>query len=93
MPYIMLSRPDFDSAFGYYDDNILRRAVVFDTYRFARDRGDRNVYYIDGQSIFRGKYTNMCTVDGSHPTDLGFALMADAIEAELQRAMTQHLFD
>ena len=93
IPYIMLSRPDFDSAFGNYDDNILRRNVIYDTYRYARQTGDKNVYFIDGESIFRGKYSNMCTVDGSHPTDLGFALMADTIEAELRRALTQHLFD
>lgn len=90
VPYIMLSRPDFDTN---YDESILRRDVIYDTYRFAREQGDRNVYYIDGKSIFQGKYTDMCTVDGCHPTDLGFALMADHIEAELQRAMTQHLFD
>ena len=90
IPYIMLSRPDFDNN---YDESILRRDVIYDTYRFAREQGDRNVYYIDGKSIFQGKYTDMCTVDGCHPTDLGFALMADHIEAELQRAMTQHLFD
>jgi hypothetical protein len=34
----------------------------------------------------------MCTVDSCHPNDLGFALMADAITAELERAMTQNLF-
>ena len=90
VPYIMLSRPDVDNN---YDESILRRDVIYDTYRFAREQGDRNVYYIDGKSIFQGKYTDMCTVDGCHPTDLGFALMADHIEAELQRAMTQHLFD
>ena len=89
IPYIMLSRPDFDCN---YDDSILRRDVIYETYRFARESGDRNVYYIDGKSIFQGRYTDMCTVDGCHPTDLGFALMADEIEAELQRAMTQHLF-
>lgn len=90
IPYFMLSRPDFDS--GSYDDNILRRDVVIDTYRYAREHGDRNVYYIDGASIFRGPYEDQCTVDGTHPNDLGFALMADAILAEFKRAQTQHYF-
>ena len=89
IPYIMLSRPDFDHA---YNDSIRRRDVIYETFRYAHAQGDRNVYFIDGASIFRGKYADMCTVDGCHPTDLGFALMADAIEAELERAMTQHLF-
>lgn len=87
VPYIMLSRVDFDND---YQQNILRRDVIADTYRYARAQGDRNVYFIDGASVFRGKYKEMCTVDGCHPNDLGFALMADAIEAELQRALTQH---
>ncbi len=87
LPYIMLSRPDFDSN---YEMSIPRRNVIFDTYRRARENGDLNVYYIDGASIFRGPYEDSCTVDGTHPNDLGFALMADAIEAELKRAMTQN---
>lgn len=86
VPYIMISRSDFDCA---YNENILRRDVIFETYRYARQSGDTNVYYIDGASVFRGPYEDMCTVDGSHPNDLGFALMADAIGAELKRAFTQ----
>ncbi len=87
IPYIILSRPDFDSN---YNANIPRRNVIFDTYRRARDEGDVNVYYIDGASIFRGPFEDSCTVDGTHPNDLGFAYMAEAIEAELKRAWTQN---
>ena len=87
VPYIMISRYDFDCA---YDENILRRDVIYETYRYARQNGDENVYYIDGASVFRGPYEDMCTVDGTHPNDLGFALLADAIGAELKRAFTQH---
>lgn len=88
IPYIMLSRYDFDS---HYEENITRRDVIYETYRRARAAGDRNVYYIDGASVFRGRYQEMCTVDGTHPNDLGFALLADAIEAELRVALTQNL--
>lgn len=86
LPYIMLSRYDFDCD---YDANIRRRDVIYETYRRAIDKGDKNVYYIDGASVFRGPYEDMCTVDGTHPNDLGFALLADAIGAELKRAFTQ----
>ncbi|MBQ2734222.1 MAG: SGNH/GDSL hydrolase family protein [Clostridia bacterium] len=88
IPYIMISRVHVDRN---YADTLERRDVIIDTYRYAREQGDRNVYFIDGESVFRGKYANMCTVDGVHPNDLGFALMADAIGATLERAMTQHL--
>ena len=89
IPYIMISRVDFDCN---YHENVARRDVILDTYRYARAQGDRNVYLIDGESVFRGRYIDMCTVDGVHPNDLGFALMADAVEATLRRALTQHLF-
>jgi hypothetical protein len=69
--------------------NIERREIIVDTYRYARANGDTNVYYIDGSSFFRGPYQDMCTVDGCHPNDLGFALMAGAIEAELRTILTQ----
>ncbi len=86
IPYIMLSRVDFYSA---YNENIKRREVIFDTYKYARSTGDENVYFIDGESVFRGKYLDMCTVDGTHPNDLGFALMADAVGDTLARALNK----
>ena len=89
IPYIMLSKPDFLSI-NSYDQNVLRREIVIDTYHYARANGDKNAYYIDGSSIFRGTYQNMATVDGCHPNDLGFALMADAIESELRVAFMQN---
>jgi hypothetical protein len=88
VPYIMLSKCDLDNS---YDANLSRREVVYESFCRARANGDKNVYYIDGASIFRGPYQNMCTVDSCHPNDLGFALMADAITAELERAFTQNL--
>lgn len=88
IPYIIVSRIHVDAD---YEKTVIRRDVIYDTYRYARENGDRNVYFVDGEGVFRGKYANMCTVDGSHPNDLGFALMADAIGATLERALTQHL--
>ena len=90
IPYLMISRVDFDCS---YNENILRRDVIYDTYRRARANGDRNVYFIDGAGVFRGPYQDLCTVDGCHPTDVGFALMGDAIGNELERAFTQNLFE
>ena len=88
IPYIMLSKPDYDNL-QKLEENIDRLNVVCDTYRYAYEHGDRNVYYIDGSSIFRGPYEDMCTVEGTHPNDLGFALMADAIGATIRRSFTQ----
>ncbi|MBR2908292.1 MAG: SGNH/GDSL hydrolase family protein [Clostridia bacterium] len=90
IPYLILSKPDFYRDAPPYDNfqkNVDRRRVTVDTYHYARDKGDRNVYYIDGQSIFRGPYEDSCTVDGAHPNDLGFSYMADAIECVLRRVL------
>ncbi len=84
IPYVMLSKPDFNPD---VQRNAKRRGVIWDTYRYAMEQGDRNVYFIDGESLFRGPYEDSCTVDGCHPNDLGFALMADAVTAVLKRAL------
>ncbi len=85
VPYVMLSRPDYMCS---SEESINRREVILETYRFARTQGDRNVYWIDGESLFRSPYANLTMVDGLHPNDVGFALMADAIEYELRTAWT-----
>ena len=76
LPYIMLSMCDF---IFHWDQAILRRDVIFDTYRFAREQGDKNVYYIDGESIFKGEWEDCCTMEGTHPNDLGFHFMAEKL--------------
>jgi lysophospholipase L1-like esterase len=80
----MISRPNIATNPTEFAE---RRDVVINTYRHAKKLGDRNVYYIDGESFFLGKYENECTMDGVHPNDLGFTLMADGIESEIRRAL------
>ncbi len=83
LPYIIISRPDF-----FVDPECpARRGAAYDTYRRAREEGDRHVYWIDGESFFRGEYEDMCTVDTCHPNDFGFARMAAVIGCELERAL------
>ena len=53
-----------------------RRRIIFDTYNNAVKNGDNNVYYIDGFTLFPNRD---CTVDGCHPTDLGFWFMSEKI--------------
>ncbi len=85
-PYIMISRPNIATNPTEFAE---RRDVVIDTFEHARALGDRNVYYIDGETFFCGKYENECTMDAVHPNDLGFTLMADGIESELRRALAE----
>jgi len=87
VPYIMLSRPSADVS-SSYETVCRRREIVFETFMKARAEGDKNVFYIDGESIFRGRDADAATVDGAHPNDYGFILMANAIEAEILHALT-----
>ena len=87
IPYIMISRPDFSRT--ELSDSEKRREVILESYHRAKDAGDKNLYFIDGESFFRGRYAQLCTVDGCHPTDMGFALMAEAVEHEIRLAFTQ----
>lgn len=89
IPYIMLSRPDF--ATHAEADSEQRRRVVEDSFRAAREAGDRLVWYIDGEGIYRGAELDACTVDAAHPTDLGFMKMADAIGRILRRAIRRDI--
>ncbi|MBR4881010.1 MAG: hypothetical protein IKU19_03700 [Clostridia bacterium] len=83
IPYIMITRPDYRNG----DRTAQRRQVVIDSYEKAKVLGDKNVYFIDGKDFFTGRFNDMCTVDACHPTDLGFAFMADAIGDMLQKVL------
>jgi lysophospholipase L1-like esterase len=46
------------------------------------DAGVRNLHYVPGDHLFGDD--GEATVDGSHPTDVGFMRMADALEPVLR---------
>ncbi len=85
VPIIMVSKPDFMSD----PAGAARREVIRRTYAAARAQGDQNVYFLDGETLFqRGDITAAdCTVDGSHPNDLGFFRMAELIGAAVRRCL------
>lgn len=76
IPYIMISRPDYNIG-NSLDD--ARRNVIFETFIKAKNDGDKNVYLVDGASLFAGDEWFACTVDGTHPNDLGFYRFGSAL--------------
>ncbi len=84
IPIILITRPNVATNPAFAQE---RKDVVVDTFRAARASGDRRVWYIDGETFFLGRWENECTMDGVHPNDLGFTLMADSIEAVIRRAL------
>ncbi len=84
LPIILMSKPDYD------DDPVSgeeRKAVILRTYAHAIAEGDRNVYFIDGSTIFGDDLRDACTVDRNHPTDLGFSRMAKAVAPVLRKVL------
>jgi lysophospholipase L1-like esterase len=57
------------------------------TFDKLRKEGDRLLFYIDGRKLFGDD--GEATVDGTHPNDIGFLRMAEAIEPTLRRALTR----
>lgn len=64
-----------------------RAAAIRRAYEKALAAGDKNVYYLDGKEWFAGEMEAECTVDGSHPTDLGFFRMFKAFEPYIVRGL------
>lgn len=86
LPIIMLTRPSIypDSAGDQRNREIIRR-----TYDEARERGDENVYFIDGGEYMKNYGYDDCIVDGVHPNDMGFRAMADAILVYLREIVAK----
>ena len=80
LPIVIMSRPDFD----YDIDSGERREVIKETYLAAKNNGDGNVYFIDGETFFGNEERHLCTVDAIHPNDLGFYRMAEVIQPVIQ---------
>ena len=74
LPYIMITHPSKG-----INEPVNRRKIIMESYLKALDKGDKNVYYIDGDSLFAGYEYDSCTVDCCHPNDLGFYRMAQGI--------------
>ena len=79
LPIVMMSRPLAKCNRTESDER--RIEIIRKTYENAKSRGDKNVYFLDGDDL-----TALCqnegTVDNCHPTDYGFVSMAAAL-AEL----------
>ena len=74
IPIIIMSRPKH--YLNYYEKE--RLEIITATYENAIANGDKNVYLLTGSDL-----TALCgnegTVDNCHPTDFGFASMANAL--------------
>ncbi|MDD4689037.1 MAG: SGNH/GDSL hydrolase family protein [Eubacteriales bacterium] len=88
LPYIMATRPYFKSDDL---DCIRRREIVLETYHKAIAAGDRNVYFVDGESYFTADEMPFCSSDCVHPNDYALMKMANTIEPVIKKALEYKL--
>ena len=82
LPIVIMSAPIFTLSPVY----VIRREIIKKTYDNAVARGDNNVYFIDGPALM-AIAGNDGTVDTTHPTDLGFFSMAQALIPILKKIL------
>ncbi len=90
IPFIMVSSPNVITNRNWgkkiYSE---RRSVIIDTYKYAIEKGDKHVYYVDGEGFFLGHEENDCTMDAIHPNDMGFSKMADVMANVIKCALKE----
>ena len=75
-PIVFMSRPDPMNN----PVTVSRQEVIKRTVSIAKSEGDDNVYFVNGALALQGDWSDSCTFDGVHPTDLGFYRMAEALK-------------
>lgn len=68
------------------ETRIERLEIQRDVVQGFREEGDERLFFQEG-SVLLGENWDECTVDGSHPTDLGFMRMADSLEPVFRRIL------
>ena len=76
LPIVMMSKP----LAVYREEDRIRRDIIKETYNNAVNSGDKNVYFIDGETYYGDNERQLCSIDVWHPNDIGFLRMADVIE-------------
>ena len=81
VPIVFMTRPNF-----LYDPTSCkpRRELIYNNYIKAKENGDKNVYFIDGETLLGVEDWDLCTVDNCHPNDLGFYRMAEKVQEVLR---------
>lgn len=74
-PVVMISAPNIKFCLDWK----ARREIIKTTYNNAVANGDKNVYFIDGETLWGEELWDCCTMDKTHPNDLGHLKMAQGI--------------
>jgi hypothetical protein len=88
-PILVISR--VPTASEFYDKAAVEKRlgkakVQRDAVALLQSQGDENISFLDGAELLGDDYLES-TVDGSHPTDLGFWLMANSLEPIIKKLL------
>lgn len=84
LPVLFVSAPNFPFDETAYT---ARRAIIRRTYENAKQSGDCNVWFIDGETLWGKDHWDCCTMDRVHPNDLGHFRMAQVIGAVVKQIL------
>ncbi len=89
IPLLVISKIRYAAEIA--DEARMKAAVSLAAFQKAlverlRTQGDRYIHFLDGAGLL-GESADECTVDGVHPTDLGFMRMAEGIAPAIQRIL------
>jgi len=88
IPILIISRMKFSPETLGQETGVrlLRFKFTKDTVAGFKARGEKNLYLLDGSKLL-GKDYDECTVDGVHPTDLGFWRIAAVLTPVLKKIL------
>ena len=81
IPILILSKPPFTNYVFLKEEIELRKRLVEFQKNLVLEfkaKHDENIYFLDGNTLY-GKDWEECSVDGIHPTDLGFYKMSKTL--------------
>ncbi|WP_298861205.1 SGNH/GDSL hydrolase family protein [uncultured Gimesia sp.] len=90
-PILLVEDRTYSNAFlkpSSQDRHRTSRLELRNAYERLKKEGVKNLYYLEGNTLLGDDSED--TVDGSHPTDLGFFRQADAFEKVLKPILEQH---
>lgn len=81
IPILLLSKPNIHNG---REEAISRMKVIEKSYRVLKNESVAPVHFINGIDVYDSLDSEMMTVDGTHPTDLGFYCMARSLYGVLK---------
>ena len=86
LPIVISSAPNARIAEPEWEN---RRSLIRENYNRFTSEGDKNLWYVDGNTLWGKDGWDNCTVDACHPNDLGFWRMARAFAPVLKEILFQ----